>query len=34
MLHVRADNTRAVELYERLGFRTRTAGHFAVLRKL
>ena len=34
MLHVRADNARAIELYERLGFRTRFAGHFAVLRKV
>jgi GNAT superfamily N-acetyltransferase len=33
MLHVRQDNTRAVELYERLGFRTRKHLHFAVLRR-
>ncbi len=33
-LHVRRDNTRAVELYERLGFRTRVMPHFAVLRKV
>jgi ribosomal protein S18 acetylase RimI-like enzyme len=33
MLHVREDNTRAVELYERLGFRTRKLLHFAVLRR-
>jgi predicted GNAT family acetyltransferase len=32
-LHVRGDNTRAIELYERLGFRTRTMPHLAVLRK-
>jgi ribosomal protein S18 acetylase RimI-like enzyme len=32
-LHVREDNTRAVEVYERLGFRVRKLGHFAVLRK-
>ncbi len=32
-LHVRRDNSRAVELYERLGFRTRIAPHLAVLRK-
>jgi ribosomal protein S18 acetylase RimI-like enzyme len=32
MLHVREDNTRAVQLYERLGFRTRKRIHFAVLR--
>jgi ribosomal protein S18 acetylase RimI-like enzyme len=33
-LHVRQDNTRAVELYERLGFRTRGIWHYAVLRKI
>jgi predicted GNAT family acetyltransferase len=32
-LHVREDNTRALALYERLGFRTRSRLHFAVLRK-
>ena len=32
-LHVRQDNTRAIEVYERLGFRERKLGHFAVLRK-
>lgn len=32
-LHVRGDNGRAIGLYEQLGFRTRTTGHFAVLRK-
>jgi predicted GNAT family acetyltransferase len=32
-LHVREDNVRAVELYERLGFRRRVLLHFAVLRK-
>ena len=33
MLHVRADNSRAIELYERLGYRTRKQMHFAVLRR-
>jgi len=32
-LHVRGDNTRAIDLYKRLGFRERKSGHFAVLRK-
>jgi predicted GNAT family acetyltransferase len=32
-LHVRRDNMRAVELYERLGFRIRTRPYLAVLRK-
>jgi predicted GNAT family acetyltransferase len=32
-LHVRVDNTRAIALYERLGFRIRTRPHLAVLRK-
>ncbi len=32
-LHVREHNTRAIALYERLGFRTRIRLHFAVLRK-
>jgi predicted GNAT family acetyltransferase len=32
-LHVRQDNTRAIEVYKRLGFRERILRHFAVLRK-
>jgi predicted GNAT family acetyltransferase len=32
-LHVRGDNTRAIELYRKLGFRQRVLLHFAVLRK-
>jgi ribosomal protein S18 acetylase RimI-like enzyme len=32
-LHVRQDNTRAIEIYKRLGFRERKLGHFAVLRR-
>ena len=32
-LHVRGDNVRAIELYERLGFSQRVLLHFAVLRK-
>ena len=31
-LHVRSDNSRAIAIYERLGFRTAWEGHFAVLR--
>jgi predicted GNAT family acetyltransferase len=33
MLHVRGDNARAIRLYERLEFRQRFLGHFAVLRR-
>ena len=33
-LHVRADNARAVRVYEKLGFKTRKEGYFAVIRKL
>lgn len=32
-LHVREDNVRAVEIYQRLGFDRRILGHLAVLRK-
>lgn len=32
-LHVREDNVRAIELYQRLGFVRRVRAHFAVLRK-
>jgi len=32
-LHVRQDNRRAVDLYERLGFSIRKLQHFAVLRR-
>jgi predicted GNAT family acetyltransferase len=32
-LHVRESNTRAVQLYERLGFQTRVTVHYAVLRR-
>jgi ribosomal protein S18 acetylase RimI-like enzyme len=32
-LHVRKDNSRAVELYERLGFRTRSTPQYTLLRK-
>lgn len=30
-LHSRADNTRAIDLYQRLGFRQRLTGHFVIL---
>jgi len=33
-LHVRQDNVRAIAIYQRLGFRERKLGHFAVLRKV
>jgi len=33
-LHVRGDNSRAIALYERLGFGIRKRGHYAVLRKV
>jgi predicted GNAT family acetyltransferase len=32
-LHVRSDNSRAIAIYERLGFRKRSDGHYAVLRR-
>jgi ribosomal protein S18 acetylase RimI-like enzyme len=32
-LHTREDNPRAIELYQRLGFRTRLRGHLALLRR-
>jgi predicted GNAT family acetyltransferase len=34
MLHVREDNVRAIEVYERLGFKARVRRHFAVIRKV
>ena len=34
MLHVREDNVRAIEVYERLGIRTRVRRHFAVIRRV
>ena len=33
LLHVREDNTRAVRIYEKLGFRIRVLMHFAVVRR-
>ncbi|HKI25933.1 MAG TPA: GNAT family N-acetyltransferase [Candidatus Sulfotelmatobacter sp.] len=32
-LHVRQDNARAIELYERLGYHTRVIVHYVILRK-
>jgi ribosomal protein S18 acetylase RimI-like enzyme len=32
-LHVRSDNSRAIAIYERLGFHKRWEGHYAVLRR-
>jgi len=32
-LHSRGDNTRAIELYKRLGFQERKSGYFVVLRR-
>lgn len=34
ILHSRADNARAIAIYEKLGFRTSKEWHFAVLRKV
>jgi len=33
-LHVKQDNTRAIELYQKLAFRTRMVVHFTVLKRL
>jgi predicted GNAT family acetyltransferase len=33
-LHVRSDNSRAIAIYERLGFSKRWEGHYAVLRRV
>lgn len=33
-LHTREDNVRAIELYQRLGFRTRLRSHLALLRRI
>jgi ribosomal protein S18 acetylase RimI-like enzyme len=33
-LHTREDNLRAIELYQRLGFKTRLRGHLALLRRI
>ncbi len=33
-LHTREDNLRAIELYQRLGFRTRLRSHLALLRRI
>ncbi len=33
-LHVRGDNSRAIALYERLGFGARKRGYYAILRKV
>lgn len=32
-LHVRADNRRAIDLYERLGFRKRVMSHYVILKR-
>jgi predicted GNAT family acetyltransferase len=32
-LHVRSNNARAIGIYERLGFRKRWEGHYAILRR-
>lgn len=33
-LHVRQDNVRAIDIYERLGFRKRVLRHYAILRRI
>ena len=33
-LHVRTDNTRAIQIYERMGFHTRYSGHYIVTRRV